>query len=80
MTPEALEQFFLWCTIVNTVIYLFTVFAVLLLKSFVLKIHQLLFQMDEAATLQSIQHYLGNFKLFITVFNFTPWLVLVMMG
>jgi hypothetical protein len=36
-----------------------------------------MFGLDEETVRKSIQSYLANYKLFITVFNFTPWIALL---
>lgn len=77
MDIPALEAFFFWCMVVNSVIYAITALAVLFMRDFVCKVQQKMFGMDESATLKSIQRYLANYKLFITVFNFTPWIALL---
>ena len=76
MDLKMLQDFFLWCMLINSVIYLFTALAVLIFRNFVNKIHEALFGFDEKTVSQSIHRYLGNFKLIITIFNFAPWLAL----
>jgi len=47
------------------------------LGEFHFKVHQKLFGFDGATTLQSVQSYLATYKLLITVFNFAPWLAIL---
>ena len=79
MDIHILEQFFFWCMVINSGIYLLTVVAVMTMRDFLCTIHMKLFHMDREETLRAVQKYLGNFKLFITVFNFTPWVVLLIL-
>ncbi len=72
-----LEKFFFWCMVVNSAVYLFTALSLLVLRDFVYGVHLHLFNMDKQAVDSSIQAYLSNFKLFITVFNFAPWIALL---
>jgi len=72
-----LQSFFLWCLIINTGIYALTAIAVLVLRDIVCKVHKKLFNLDEAEVLRSTQQYLATYKLLITVFNFTPWLAIL---
>lgn len=77
MDIEILQRFFLWCLIVNTGIYAMTAIAVLVLRNFICKIHKKWFELDEAAVLRSTQQYLANYKLLMTIFNFTPWVAIL---
>jgi hypothetical protein len=77
MNIELLQDFFFWCMLVNTVIYAFTAIAVLLLRDVVCKFHKKMFNLDEKTVLASVQHYLATYKLLITVFNFVPWIAIL---
>ena len=77
MDIELLQRFFFWCMLVNIGIYAFTTIAVLVLRDFVCKIHEKLFDLDEQTVLKSIQRYLATYKLLITVFNFAPWITIL---
>lgn len=77
MNIETLETFFFWCLIINSGIYCFTAIAVMAFRRFVYSIQRSIFKIDDEAVGASIQHYLGTYKLLITFFNFTPWLVLL---
>ena len=77
MDIEILEKFIFWCMVVNIGIYSFTAIAVLVLRDFVCKIQKKLFGLDEETSMQSIQKYLGTYKLLITVFNFAPWIAIL---
>jgi len=77
MDIEILQEFFFWCMLVNTGIYAFTAIAVLVLRDFVCKIHKKLFGLDKETVSKSIQKYLATYKLLITVFNFAPWIAIL---
>lgn len=77
MDIEILQRFFFWSMIVNTGIYAITAIAVLVLRDFVNKIHKKLFGLGESEVAKSTQKYLANYKLLITVFNFTPWIAIL---
>ena len=77
MNLELLEKFFLWCMLVNTAVYAFTAIALFAMRDFVYNIHNKLFNMDREAVDKSTQKYLANFKLLITVFNFAPWIAIL---
>ena len=77
MDFEKLQDFFFWCMLVNTGVYALTAIAVLVLRNFVNKIHKKIFDLDEGTVSESIHRYLATFKLFITVFNFAPWIAIM---
>ena len=70
MEIEVIEKFFLWCLIVNTGIYAVTAITVLLLRD-------KLFGLDEKEVMRITQQYLASYKLLITIFNFTPWIAML---
>ena len=74
-----IENFLLWCLLLNLAIYALTAIAALIMRGFMVNMHQKIFGMDEAAVLSSVQQYLANYKLLVTVFVFVPWLVLLLM-
>ncbi len=77
MDLQTLERFFFWSLVVNAGIYTVTAIVVVMLKGFVYKVHEKLFGLDEDAVAKAVVNYLGNYKLLITVFNFTPWIVIL---
>jgi hypothetical protein len=77
MEIELIEKFFLWCLIINTGIYAVTAITVLLLRDLYCRIQQKLFGQDEKEIMRITQQYLATYKLLITVFNFTPWIAIL---
>ena len=77
MDFEKLQQFFFWCMLVNSGVYAVTAIAILAFGDFICTINQKMFGLDQATIRQSMQRYLANFKLLITVFNFAPWLAMM---
>ena len=80
MGMEKLQEFFFWCMLLNVGIYTLTALSVLVLRDFVCKMLCKMFRIDEEAVRKSIQMYLGNYKLLITVFNFVPWIALLIIN
>jgi hypothetical protein len=78
MSLELLQEFFLWCTVINFGIYLLTVVALFAFRGTVVAIHRRLFSMDEDAVNRSFHQYLAAHKLFTTVFCFVPWVALLL--
>jgi len=79
MDIATLKAFFLWSMVINSVIYTTTVIAVYSFRGFVYRMHALIFRLDEQSVNTSIHRYLAAYKLLITFFNFTPWLVLMLL-
>ena len=77
MDLAKLQDFFLWCMLVNTAVYAVTAIAVLVFRKFVYIIHEKIFGLDEKAVNESIHRYLATFKLLVTIFNFAPWIAIM---
>ncbi len=77
MDIEKVQDFFFWCMVVNTGIYALTAIAVFLFRDLLCKIHRKMFGLDEETVFKSVQTYLSSYKLLITVFNFTPWIAIL---
>ena len=77
MDIEKLQTFFFWCMLVNIGIYALTAITVLVLRDLVCKIHRKLFGLEEETVYKSIHMYLAAYKLLITVFNFVPWIAIL---
>ena len=77
MDIEILKSFFFWCMIINFGIYLFAVVAVIAFRDFICKMHTKWFDIDNQTAKHSLYKYLAAYKLLVTIFNFTPWIALV---
>ena len=80
MGMEKLQDFFFWCMVLNIGIYTLTALSVLVLRDFVGRLLGKMFRIDEESVGKSLQMYLGAYKLLITVFNFVPWLALLIIN
>ena len=80
MGIEQMRDFFFWCMVVNTVVYTVTALGVLALRDFVYGIQSRLFNLDDQTISTATHRYLATYKLLITFFNFTPWVVLLIIG
>jgi len=78
MELVTLREFFFWCLVINAAIYMLSAVAWLALRRFYTGILTRSFRLDETRINVGVFRFLANFKLLITVFNFTPWLVLFM--
>jgi hypothetical protein len=79
MDIASLEPFFFWSLVINSLIYTVIVIAVYFFRGFVYRMQALIFRLDEQTVNTSIHRYLATYKLLITFFNFTPWLVLILL-
>jgi hypothetical protein len=79
MDIEKLQEFFFWCLVLNVAIYAFTALAILLLRNFMSSIHEKLFGLSQETVRKAFYTYLAAYKLLIIVFNFVPWLALVLL-
>jgi len=66
--------------VLNIGIYTLTALSVLVLRDFVGRMLGKMFRIEEEAVRKSIQMYLGTYKLLITVFNFVPWIALLIIN
>ena len=77
MDIEKLQEFFFWCMLVNFGIYALTAILILIFHNTVLKIQRKMFRLDEETVSKAVYRYLANYKLLITVFNFVPWIAIL---
>jgi hypothetical protein len=77
MTLETLKSFFFWCMIINLAIYLVTALAAVGFRGFICRLQTRLLGISETTALNAIYAYIAAFKLLIIVFNFTPWIALL---
>jgi hypothetical protein len=79
MDAHWLEEFLLWCLVINVGIYMIVSLAWLSLRRFYVQILVKTMGVSEETITSGVFTYIGHYKLFITVFNFVPWLALVVM-
>ena len=77
MDIQQFYDFFFWCLIINAGIYLLVAIAWMAFRNFYTRILTKTLAVDEATIANGVFTYLGNYKLLITIFNFTPWLALL---
>jgi hypothetical protein len=75
-----LQDFFFWCMVINAVVYTVTAIAVIVLKDFVYSMQRKLLGVDDEMIAAATYRYLSTYKLLITVFNFTPWVALLIIN
>jgi hypothetical protein len=71
--------FFGWCTVINMVIYAFSALFIIVFKSVTIRIHSKLIGVDASELPSLYFKFMGNLKIFIIVFNLTPYIALKLM-
>ena len=79
MDIETLRQFFLCWMLIDVGIYIFTVLAILFATQPLARLQAKLFRVSEETATEMLYRYVAFFKLFIIVFNLSPWLALMVM-
>lgn len=77
MDLQVLEKFLLWCLLVNFGLYTLTVVAVMIMRDFVCRINAKLFGIEEKTVKKAVFKYIAAYKLLIIIFNFVPWLAVL---
>lgn len=77
---ETIKQFLFWCMIINFAVYTLTALALLFMRNFVHRVNAWVFGISEEDSARSMESYMTTYKLLVTIFNFAPWLALVIMG
>lgn len=73
-----ITDFFKWMLIINIVIFLVSSILLLLFKDLVKRIHAKLFGIETKDVLVLTYAYLGLYKVMIIVFNFVPYISLLL--
>lgn len=79
MDMATIQDFFFWCMIINIGIYLLVVVAWLSMRGFYSRILMYTLGLGEEDIRKGVFTYLANYKLLITVFNFVPWIAIVIL-
>ena len=80
MDLQTLESFFMWCTIINGIIYLEWVLFFFFAPDFVYRMQNRWFPLPRETYNVIIYSLLGIFKLIFIFFNIVPYLALVIIN
>lgn len=75
-----LTLFFAWCTVINLVFYLTSVFVIIVFKSFIMSLHSKMIGVEVSQLPNSYFNFLGNYKIGILLLNVTPYIALKLMA
>ncbi len=80
MDMQTLQSFFMWCTIINFALLMFSFVMILAVRSWAFKIHSKMFKISEPAFNTSIFAFMGLYKMFVMIFNLIPWIALAILN
>jgi len=76
MDLENVRIFFMWCSIINGALLIFTFLIFAAAGNFVYKMHSKLFPMSRDSFNLAIYSLVGIYKIFFIVFNLVPYLAI----
>ncbi len=76
MSIEMLTKFFMWCTILNMGLLMFSFLILAFAGTFVYRIHSKWFPMPRETFSVVLYSFIGIYKILVFVFNIVPWVVL----
>lgn len=80
MTIQYLEEFFMWMTVINLGLIIFTAMMYMMAKEMIQRFHGKLFGLAPETISAFIYGYLGVYKIVFIVFVLVPWLSLKIMS
>jgi hypothetical protein len=75
-----LKEFFMWCTVLNLGLYIFTAIMSLGARGFIHRIHGRMFDLNENTINTMLYGFLAFYKIIFFVFCLFPWIALVIMA
>ncbi len=80
MDIQTLTTFFMWCTILNVALLLFSSLMCVCAGDWVYQIHHKLFSVPREAFNVAIFSFIALYKLLVIVFNLIPYIALLIVG
>ena len=77
MDFEKIQSFFFWCMVINIGIYLLSIAALLSMREFYANLLTKIFFLDEETIRKGMFTYVASYKLLIIIFNFVPWIAIL---
>ncbi|MFC1510256.1 DUF6868 family protein [Candidatus Omnitrophota bacterium] len=78
MGMQILVKFFMWCTIINAVLYTLSAVMCIFASDFVYRIHSKWFPMPKETFRVVLYSFLGLYKLLFIVFSVVPYVALLL--
>ena len=80
MDINTLRDFFMWCTIINGALLIISCLFCVCAVDWVYRMHSKWYAIPREAFNVAIYSFVGLFKILLLVFNFVPYLVLLIIG
>ncbi len=80
MDLDALRDFFMWCTILNGALLIFSALICAFAGDWIYRMHGALFSLPRDAFNVVLYSYVGLFKILFLVFSLVPFVALVIIG
>lgn len=80
MNIALLKEFFMWCTIINLGLLIWSAFMCMACKGFIQRVHGKMFGLSPEAINSVIYGFLGLYKIVFIVFVLVPWIALSIMS
>lgn len=80
MNIQMLTNFFMWCTVLNMGLLIFSSLILAFNGDFVYRLHSKWFPMPRETFNVALYAFLGMYKIIVFVFNVVPWAALVIIG
>ena len=80
MDIQALTTFFMWCTIINGALLVYSSLMVVLVPNWVYRMQSKWFPISREAFNVAIYSFIGFFKIVYLVFNVVPYVALLIIG
>ena len=79
MDMVLLKEFFMWCTIVNFVIFMWAAIMCMFGQGLIQRVHGKMFGLAPETINAFLYGYLGFYKIVFIVFVLVPWIALTIM-
>ncbi len=80
MNIQILTRFFMWCTIINGALLIFSGMMLMFTKDFVYSIHSKFFPISRESFDVVIYSFMGFFKIIFIIFILVPYVALLIIG
>jgi len=77
---ESIREFLGWCSVINLGLLLLTSLTIIIMRSWIVRIHASLTGVSQAELPRIYLEFLGNYKMLVIVFNLVPYIALRIMA
>lgn len=80
MNIAVLKDFFMWMTIINLGLFIWTAVMCIFAKDFIVRVHGKMFGLSPEKIKGTLYGFLGAYKIVFIVFVFVPWIALIIIA